>query len=352
MGRKKYEDRDLPYSYLIDNIKLLLIFLVVFNHLIAMALIRQSAVYKHVWYAITIFHMPAFVFVSGYLSKHPQNQMKNFRNLMMPYILGYTMSWFVYNWNGQHMDYELLRPSGTVMWYLLALFFYRLTIEALSKIRFVVLLSIVLAVWAGLRPEFSTYLSASRIVVFFPFFVSGYLWRSEYTRIIREFKGKWILIPVTGVLLYSVPNYMLKHNLPVDLFRQNHSYQMSGVTMWEGISLRILMYVVSFIVIFLLFAILPDRKHFLTFLGRNTMPIYFFHYPILIVANGLLLTQISYVDTIWGNLAVSAVLVLVLGSPPVDWLYTKLMWLIGLIIFKKEKSRTGNLRDDEYDEEE
>ena len=141
MGKKKRVD-NLPYSYLIDNIKVFLIFLVVFNHLIAMALIRQSEVYRHVWYAITIFHMPAFVFVSGYLSKHPQNQMKNFRNLLMPYILGYTMSWFTYNWNGQHMDFELLRPSGTVMWYLLALFFYRLTIEAFSRIRLIVPASI------------------------------------------------------------------------------------------------------------------------------------------------------------------------------------------------------------------
>ena len=317
-----------------------------------MVLIRQSGVYRHIWYAITIFHMPAFVFVSGYLSKHPQNQMKNFRNLMMPYILGYTMSWYTYNWNGQHMDFELLRPSGTVMWYLLALFFYRLTIEALARVRFIVPLSILAALLAGLRPEFSTYLSASRIVVFFPFFVAGYLWRSDYTRVIRSFKAKWLLVPVAGMLLYSVPAYMFRHNLPVDLFRQNHSYQMSGVTMYEGIALRAMMYVVSFIIIFLLFAVLPDKKLFFSFLGRNTMPIYFFHYPILNVANGLLLLQIPEVNTIWSNLGISAALVLILGCPPVDWLYNKIMWLIGLIIFKKDKKREGNLRDDEYDEDE
>ncbi|MCB5531997.1 hypothetical protein, partial [Thomasclavelia ramosa] len=68
------------------------------------------------------------------------------------------------------MDYELLRPSGTVMWYVLALFAYRLTIDAVGKIRFIVPLSIIFALWAGTRMEFSTFLSASRIVVFFPFF--------------------------------------------------------------------------------------------------------------------------------------------------------------------------------------
>ena len=113
--------------------------------------------------------MPAFIFVSGYLSKKPQDVVKNVKNLLIPYVLGYSLTWYAQIWLGKSVDYEILRPSGTVMWYLLALFFYRLTIEALGKIRFIVPLSILLALWAGTRPEFSTYLSTSRIVVFFPF---------------------------------------------------------------------------------------------------------------------------------------------------------------------------------------
>ena len=55
-----------PYSYLIDNLKVLLIFLVVFNHIIAFNLVKVDIVVRYIWYAITIFHMPAFIFVSGY----------------------------------------------------------------------------------------------------------------------------------------------------------------------------------------------------------------------------------------------------------------------------------------------
>ncbi len=82
--------------------------------------------------------MPAFIFISGYLSKKPQDVMKNVKNLLIPYILGYTLTWAAQIWLGNKMDYELLRPSGTVMWYVLALFAYRLTIEAFGKIRFIV----------------------------------------------------------------------------------------------------------------------------------------------------------------------------------------------------------------------
>lgn len=341
-----------PYSNLVDNIKVLLIFLVVFNHIIAFQLVKTDIVVRYVWYAITIFHMPAFIFVSGYLSKKPQNVLKNLKNLLIPYVLGYSLTWYSQIWLGNSMDYELLRPSGTVMWYLLALFVYRLTIEAMGKVRFIVPLSIVVALWAGTRPEFTTYLSSSRIVVFFPFFAAGYLWKSEYTDAIRRFKGKWVLIPISGILLYGVPNYMIAHEMPIDIFRGNHSYLVSGLSDEIGMILRLLMYLVSFALIFTFFALMPDIRLPLTFIGRNTMGIYFFHYPIMIVMNGLLILQIPALLNVWSLLGVSLAFILILGSPPVDWAYTGILNLLTFILFKKEKKVQDEGLEDEYDSEE
>ena len=120
----KKERPAVPYTYLIDNFKVLLIFLVVFNHIIAFNLVKVDTVVRYVWYAITILHMPAFIFVSGYLSKKPQNVLKNFKNLLIPYILGYSLTWYSQIWLGRSVDYEILRPTGTVMWYILALFIF------------------------------------------------------------------------------------------------------------------------------------------------------------------------------------------------------------------------------------
>ena len=268
-----------PYSYLIDNVKVLLIFLVVFNHIIAFNLVKVDIVVRYIWYAITIFHMPAFIFISGYLSKKPQNVMKNVKNLLIPYILGYSLTWYSQIWLGRSVDYEILRPTGTVMWYVLALFVYRLTVEGFGQIRFIVPLSIIFALWAGTRPEFSTFLSASRIVVFFPFFVAGYLWKSEYITAVRRFRQKWLLIPISAVLLWAIPNYMITNEMGVAIFRANHSYKLCGLGDPEGIVIRLLMYLVSFIIIYTMLAIMPDRKLILTYIGRHTMGIYFFHYP-------------------------------------------------------------------------
>lgn len=346
---KNTKEQEIPYSYLVDNIKILLIFLVVFNHIIAFQLVKADQTVRFIWYGITIFHMPAFIFVSGYLSKKPQDVLKNVKNLLIPYILGYTITWASQIWLGNHMDYELLRPSGTVMWYVLALFVYRLTIEAFGKIRFIVPVSIVFALWAGTRMEFSTFLSTSRIVVFFPFFVAGYLWKSEYTKVIRKFKGKIVLALISVILLFIVTNYMIGNSIPVDLFRGNHSYLASGMENTEGMVVRGLMYLVSFTIIFALLALMPDRRHPFIFLGRNTMGIYFFHYPILILMNGLLILKIPQLMNVWALFGISVLFVLVLGSHPVNWLYNGVLSLLTFLIFKREKKVKDEGLEDEYD---
>ena len=341
----------MPYSCLIDNIKVLLIFLVVFNHIIAFNLVKVDTVVRYVWYAITIFHMPAFVFISGYLSKKPQNVLKNFKNLLIPYVLGYTLTWYSQIWLGRSVDYEILRPTGSVMWYILALFIYRLTIEALGKIRFIVLLSILFALWAGTRPEFPTFLSSSRIVLFFPFFVAGYLWKSEYITAIRKFKGKWILVAISGVLLWAIPNYMIPNEMGIAIFRGNHGYQLCGLTDPQGVILRLLMYLVSFVVVYTMLALVPDIKLPLTYVGRHTMGIYFFHYPIMIIMNGLYILMLPAMNNVWVLLGVSLVFVLVLGSLPVDLLYTGVLNLIAFILIKKDKTVRDEGLEEEYDSE-
>ena len=350
--KQKTDSQGVPYSYLVDNIKVLLIFLVVFNHIIAFQLVKVDVIVRYVWYAITIFHMPAFVFMSGYLSKKPQDVLKNVKNLLIPYILGYSLTWYAYVWLGRSMDYELLRPSGTVMWYVLALFIYRLTIEALGKVRFIVPLSIIFALWAGTRPEFTTYLSSSRIVVFFPFFVAGYLWKSDYTKVVRKFKGKWVLIPISGLLLYAIPNFMIENNIPIDIFRGNHTYQLCGMDNITGMLIRLLMYLVSFVLILTFLALIPDIKLPITFIGRNTMGIYFFHYPIMIVLNGLLLLSIPKMLNVWVLFGVSWIFVLVLGSAPVSFIYNGMLNLLIFIFFKREKQVQDEGLEDEYDEDE
>ena len=55
-------------EYLFDNYKVLLIILVVIGHFIEPCYDQNSFLYELKW-GIVAFHMPAFIFISGYFSK-------------------------------------------------------------------------------------------------------------------------------------------------------------------------------------------------------------------------------------------------------------------------------------------
>ena len=72
--------------HFIDNIKVVLIFLVVFGHLIE-RYIDTSDTLMAIYMFIYIFHMPLFIYISGYLSKNVNKSKKIFlKDLLIPYI--------------------------------------------------------------------------------------------------------------------------------------------------------------------------------------------------------------------------------------------------------------------------
>lgn len=104
---KNTKEQEIPYSYLVDNIKIFLIFLVVFNHIIAFQLVKADQVVRFVWYGITIIsYAGVHIYFRLSCPKKPQDVMKNVKNLLIPYILGYTLTWAAQIWLGNKMDYD------------------------------------------------------------------------------------------------------------------------------------------------------------------------------------------------------------------------------------------------------
>ena len=58
-------------DYLYDNIKGILIILVVLCHFLGYAMIKSDTVVRSFIIFIYYFHMPLFIFISGYFSKDP-----------------------------------------------------------------------------------------------------------------------------------------------------------------------------------------------------------------------------------------------------------------------------------------
>lgn len=89
-------------NYLIDNSKGLLIFLVVLGH--SLEFIRKDYEVARLLYVfIYEFHMPVFVFISGYLSKNVEKGRRNaVRNFLTPF---FTIQ---YNMEFNHISRSLI----------------------------------------------------------------------------------------------------------------------------------------------------------------------------------------------------------------------------------------------------
>lgn len=72
-------------EYLFDNYKVLLILLVVIGHFIDPCCEKNPYLYELKW-AIVAFHMPAFIFISGYFSKQIPSVKKLVKGIVIPYF--------------------------------------------------------------------------------------------------------------------------------------------------------------------------------------------------------------------------------------------------------------------------
>ena len=68
--------------------------------------------------------------------------------------------------------------------------------------------------------------------------------------------------------------------------------------------------------------------------------------------NGLYLLMIPQMNNVWALLGVSFLFLLVLGSLPVDLLYTGVLNLIAFVLFKTNKTVTDEGLEEEYDSDE
>ncbi|MDD2973406.1 MAG: acyltransferase family protein [Lachnospiraceae bacterium] len=167
----------------IDNIKGLLILCVVIGHLLELRLKVDSNRYLHV--LIYLFHMPAFIFVTGYFAHFSMK--KTVVSMVYPYLL-FQFIYLLFAREVLHLKaaYQITTPYW-IMWYLLAisvwslsLYFFRAESRLAMLIEVGMLVGIALMV--GTIPGFSRFLSLSRIIVFFPFYMAGYYMRQYKNR--------------------------------------------------------------------------------------------------------------------------------------------------------------------------
>ena len=151
-----------------DNLKGLLIFLVVLGHYFWQY--REYSGMLGMVLAIYVFHMPAFVFISGYFSKSEKSTSAEtlVKFLIWFVFLNYSMMFYAYAAEHRPISLSQLYYSS---WYLLAIFLYRLTLPFCRRIPFVIPLSIAISLGIGFCPY--DVFALGKIIALYPFFIIG-----------------------------------------------------------------------------------------------------------------------------------------------------------------------------------
>ncbi|MCR4650884.1 MAG: acyltransferase family protein [Lachnospiraceae bacterium] len=268
-----------------DNLKAVLIILVVLGHMLEKSGSEcASAVYAMIY----SFHMPLFVFVSGFFFKKGANWVTR---LFLPYVLLQLIHGVCYALLGiSKLDLSLTTPHWT-LWYLLSMSAWYMIAGVMNLNRNnalpILLISILLAVLVGYDSSVGNYLSLSRTVSMFPWFLGGIIVREFHSRGLSSFlrpKGAFgivirlIAVAVSTVLLIYI--YNASDRIEKKWLYYSYSYAKAGYTPLFRMGMMLTALIVGLSVM----SIIPDRYiPGFTFLGRRTLAIYSFHALIISV---------------------------------------------------------------------
>ncbi|MGZ0085517.1 acyltransferase family protein [Caldibacillus thermoamylovorans] len=307
-------------DYYFDNAKCALMLLVVFGHFLRPYI--DGVLWVHSLYTwIFFFHMPAFIFISGYFAKrfHEQGYLpKIMKKLLFPYLLFqflYSIYYF-FLYDQSSLELDVLTPHWS-LWFLLSLFSWNVLLLWFGRLpKWAALPAALLLGLAGGMMEAEKWLSLSRTLTFFPFFLLGFF--TQKSLIERLFA-----VPVRLVsLAVLVGMFLLIHfgfpDLPQDWLYGSKSYDTLGVSEPTGIMNRLVIYAASLVMMFSFLALIPSQRFSFSVLGARTFYIYILHGFIL-----KYLHETPFPDFIMDVhgypllLGLSIAVMLILGSQPV-----------------------------------
>lgn len=266
--------RDAKYC----NIKLLLMFLVIYGHLIE-SQIGQSGIASAQYGFIYYFHMPAFSFLSGLFIKDCKTCVQQLKKLVPLYI---ALQILCVLCGGGAVKFV---TPWWILWYLLSLscwlgitwLWFRL---ANGKRKLVILLiAVAMGCVAGYVDFVNRTFSLSRTVVFFPYFWLG---------IISDNRTEWKKYRIAGIItLFGsiVMIFLLSNQLSTSFLYHATPYG----NMAYGALYRLACYFIGAAMILFLLTWIPDKRFPFTKAGTDTMPAYIFHAPFSILVRELYL---------------------------------------------------------------
>lgn len=320
-------------NYLFDNLKFLLIVLVVFGHSLEEISLAQDYAIIRAW--IYSFHMPAFVFISGYFSKsvrRGEGARKTIINCAIPYFIFNTIFALC---TEKTLVINILTPKY-IFWYLFSLLIWRLLIDDLKRIKGIFILAMLLGLYVGGIHEADRFLAISRTIVFFPYFLLGVFADEAMIEKVRKMPKRYSIIMSVSVIILHIKNM-----IPVKAYENIQCYQESGMNNLQGMAIRLFSYGVGIAAIFCIVNLVSNEKKWYTVYGSRTACIYIasaFSVKILykfidyIWNTDFLLSHIE-VGILW-SLCVTIITIFTFGSKKISDTYLNVNKKLGDVLVK------------------
>ncbi len=305
-----------------DNARVILIFLVVFGHLIQPFAVDSQLV-NSIYAFIYIFHMPMFIMLAGFFAKgigEPKYILNLAKKLLLPYLMFQGLYTLLYFLLGREEWYNGILHPQWAMWFLVSLFSWHILLVLFKKIP--ATLSILLAVLIGIAIGYIDLsglgLSLSRTFVFFPFFLTGYFMTKEHVKLIKTRS-----ISIAGIIFMLALFTFIYLFINVDVTLDTD--WLSGAVAYRRLEaeisgglMRLIIYILAALLIVSMIALIPSGDFgWLTKIGEKTLYVYLLH--------GFIIQPFREFDSLWDNhwyetfwlVLLSALIVIVLSSRPV-----------------------------------
>ena len=331
--------------YFFDNLKFWLIMLVVIGHFVN-PVTGANDIYKGLFMFIYSFHMPLFIFATGYFAKSIVDKNTGwfkFEKIIQFLILYLFLTLVIFFINfylrGNASTYNFFQPVNPG-WYLLATVIWYSLIPIINRVKpsYVMVGSVIIALLVGFDPMVGDFLTLSRAICFFPFFMAGFYMTQDNVEKALTWGGKASRIAAAIFIIaflifclwdpinfYSMRKVISPHYSYSEIAALGNMYNI-----WGPIT-RCLWYCAASFISICFMMIMSRKLTFYTELGKRTLQIFIWH----AIAVRLLgyFGFFNYVDVSneWYVLAlpvvVSVVLTFVFGwkplGKPFNWVLNK-----------------------------
>ncbi|MER2192664.1 MAG: acyltransferase family protein [Solibacillus sp.] len=261
-----------------DNAKALLIVCVVVGHTLS-GMLGEARWMDSLYMTIYTFHMPAFIFVTGYYAKVLRTK-KDWWKLMKAVVIPYFVFQFLYTAYYVYVldfnvEFNLFEQSRWGLWFLVSLFCWRVMLPLFTRSKWMIAVALIIALIAGKLPFISEPFSLSRTLYFFVFFIAGYHLSVEPFKKAGS-KGK-IAGVIALILLFMTMYFFNDTSWKEWLFGRLPYAEVEPFLVDSGILNRLAVYAICAVATIAFLAIVPATKFSWTVIGQRTMAIYILH---------------------------------------------------------------------------